>query len=65
MERIDNPEKNWKMSSADVKERQHWKEYMQAYEDMIQNTATEHAPWYVASGGQQMVYPHCCCSGRD
>lgn len=47
MERLDNPEKNWKFSTADVKERGHWDEYMAAYEEMIRNTATEHAPWYV------------------
>ncbi len=47
MERIDNPEKNWKFSASDVKERQHWDEYMKAFEDMIRNTATKEAPWYV------------------
>jgi PPK2 family polyphosphate:nucleotide phosphotransferase len=47
LERIDNPEKNWKFSSADAKERGHWDEYMEAYEDMIQNTATKNSPWYV------------------
>jgi PPK2 family polyphosphate:nucleotide phosphotransferase len=47
LERIDKPEKNWKFSSADVKEREHWDEYMKAYEDMIRNTATEDSPWYV------------------
>jgi PPK2 family polyphosphate:nucleotide phosphotransferase len=47
LERIDNPEKNWKFSSADAKERGHWDEYMKAYEDMIQNTATKDSPWYV------------------
>lgn len=47
LERIDNPEKNWKFSSADAKERGHWEEYMKAYEDMIRNTATKHSPWYV------------------
>jgi PPK2 family polyphosphate:nucleotide phosphotransferase len=47
LERIDNPEKNWKFSSADAKERGHWDEYMKAYEDMIRNTATKHSPWYV------------------
>ncbi len=47
MERLDKPEKNWKFSSADAKERQHWNEYMDAYEDMIRNTASENAPWYV------------------
>jgi polyphosphate kinase 2 (PPK2 family) len=45
--RLDEPEKNWKFSAADVKERQHWGEYMHAYEDMIRHTATPHAPWYV------------------
>ena len=47
MERLDNPEKNWKFSAADVKERGYWKDYMRAYEDAIRATATEEAPWYV------------------
>lgn len=47
LERIDNPEKNWKFSSADAKERGHWDEYMNAYEDMIRNTSTKNSPWYV------------------
>jgi PPK2 family polyphosphate:nucleotide phosphotransferase len=47
LERLDRPEKNWKFSEADVKERQHWDEYMEAYEDMIKNTATVNAPWFV------------------
>jgi PPK2 family polyphosphate:nucleotide phosphotransferase len=47
LERLDRPEKNWKFSAADMKERQHWDEYMAAYEDMIRHTATENAPWYV------------------
>ena len=47
LSRLDEPEKNWKFSEADVKERGHWKEYMNAYEDMIRNTSTEAAPWYV------------------
>ncbi len=47
LERIDNPDKNWKLSMADAKERGFWDDYMEAYEAMIQNTATEHAPWYV------------------
>jgi PPK2 family polyphosphate:nucleotide phosphotransferase len=45
--RLDEPEKNWKFSEADVHERQHWDEYMSAYEDMIRHTAQPHAPWYV------------------
>ncbi len=47
LSRLDEPEKNWKFSSADVQERQHWDDYMEAYEETIRNTATEHAPWYV------------------
>jgi len=47
MERLDNHEKNWKFSSSDVKERQFWDAYQEAYEDMIRHTASEHAPWYV------------------
>jgi PPK2 family polyphosphate:nucleotide phosphotransferase len=47
LERIEDPEKNWKFSESDVKEREHWDNYMEAYEDMIRNTATKEAPWYV------------------
>ncbi len=47
LSRIEEPEKNWKFSSGDVKERQNWDKYMEAYEDAIENTSTEYAPWYV------------------
>jgi len=47
MERLDEPEKNWKFSIGDVKERSHWNDYMAAYEDAIRATATPDAPWYV------------------
>jgi PPK2 family polyphosphate:nucleotide phosphotransferase len=47
LERIEEPEKNWKFSVNDAKEREHWDDYMEAYEDMIRNTATKNAPWYV------------------
>jgi PPK2 family polyphosphate:nucleotide phosphotransferase len=47
LERLDEPEKNWKFSAADVKERDRWDDYMEAYEDMIRATAAPHAPWYV------------------
>jgi len=47
LERLDTPDKNWKYSASDVKERQFWDEYQEAYEDMIRHTASEHAPWYV------------------
>ena len=45
--RLEEPEKNWKFSAADIRERQCWDDYQTAYEDMIRNTATEEAPWYV------------------
>ncbi len=47
LERIDTPEKQWKFSSSDAQERNHWDEYMRAYEEMIRNTATKEAPWFV------------------
>jgi len=49
--RLDEPKKNWKFSEADVREREHWNEYMQAYEDMVRHTATPEAPWYVLAPG--------------
>jgi PPK2 family polyphosphate:nucleotide phosphotransferase len=47
LERAENPDKNWKFSAADMAEREHWDAYQDAYQDMIRNTATRHAPWYV------------------
>jgi PPK2 family polyphosphate:nucleotide phosphotransferase len=47
LERIEEPEKNWKFSANDAKEREYWDDYMEAYEDMIRHTATKQAPWYV------------------
>jgi PPK2 family polyphosphate:nucleotide phosphotransferase len=47
LERLDNPDKNWKFSMADARERERWDDYMAAYEDMIHHTASGHAPWYV------------------
>jgi PPK2 family polyphosphate:nucleotide phosphotransferase len=47
LSRLDEPAKNWKFSSADIAERERWNDYMAAYEEMIQHTATPHAPWYV------------------
>ncbi len=47
LERLENPEKNWKFSANDIKERAHWDDYMAAYEDAIQSTASDEAPWYV------------------
>jgi PPK2 family polyphosphate:nucleotide phosphotransferase len=45
--RLDDPEKNWKFSAADIHEREYWDDYQKVYEDMIRNTATKYAPWYV------------------
>ena len=47
LERLDRPDKNWKFSTADAKERGYWDDYMNAYEAAIRGTATEHSPWYV------------------
>jgi len=47
LERIEQPEKNWKFSAADAKERAFWKDYMTAFEDMLSHTSTEWAPWHV------------------
>jgi PPK2 family polyphosphate:nucleotide phosphotransferase len=45
--RIDEPEKNWKFSEADIEERKFWKDYMKAYEQCLQATSTKDSPWYV------------------
>lgn len=47
LSRIEDPSKNWKFSAGDLEERELWPEYQKSFEDMIQNTSTEHAPWYV------------------
>jgi PPK2 family polyphosphate:nucleotide phosphotransferase len=47
LKRLEEPEKNWKFSDADVRERQYWDDYMEAYQEMIRDTATPQAPWYV------------------
>jgi PPK2 family polyphosphate:nucleotide phosphotransferase len=47
LERLDNPDKNWKFSIGDAKERGHWDDYQKAYQDMIRATASKDAPWYV------------------
>lgn len=47
LERLEDPKKNWKFSPADIHEREFWDDYQKAYEKMIRNTATEHAPWIV------------------
>jgi len=47
LSRLEDPDKNWKFSANDAKERNFWSDYMEAYEDTIRNTATDYAPWYV------------------
>ena len=47
LDRLEQPEKNWKFSLDDVRERQKWGSYQRAYENMIRNTATDYAPWHV------------------
>ncbi len=47
LKRLDEPEKNWKFSEGDVREREHWADYMAAYEDMISHTASKNGPWYI------------------
>ena len=55
LERLDKPEKHWKFSPADVGERAHFTEYMNAYDDMIRHTATEWAPWYVVPADRKWL----------
>lgn len=52
--RLDMPEKNWKFCEEDVKERQHWADYMAAYERAIQETAAKHAPWFVVPADDKL-----------
>ena len=47
LDRLDDPDKNWKFSTADVRERERWDDYMQAYEEALSATSAEHAPWYI------------------
>ncbi len=47
LERIDNPDKNWKFALSDVEDRRHWKEYQHAYEDVFTQTSTKYAPWHI------------------
>lgn len=55
LERIQEPEKNWKFSLGDVEERRHWDEYQKAYEDCLEATSTEEAPWYVVPADYKWV----------
>ena len=53
LERIDEPDKNWKFSAADIHERGFWAQYMTAYENCLSATSTEHAPWYVVPADEK------------
>jgi PPK2 family polyphosphate:nucleotide phosphotransferase len=53
IERIDEPDKNWKFSMADIQERSYWKDYMKAYEACLHATSTHHAPWYVVPADEK------------
>jgi PPK2 family polyphosphate:nucleotide phosphotransferase len=55
LERINNPDKHWKLSPSDVTERRFWDDYMAAYEECLQATSTEHAPWYVIPADHKWV----------
>jgi PPK2 family polyphosphate:nucleotide phosphotransferase len=57
LERIDNPDKNWKFSLSDAEERHHWDDYMKAYQDMFSHTSTEWAPWYIVPANNKW-YTH-------
>lgn len=55
VERIDNPEKNWKFSASDLKEREYWDDYQHCYEDAINHTSTKDVPWYVIPSDNKWV----------
>ena len=55
LERLDNPDKHWKFSDADLAERAHWDEYTQAFEDALSATSTKWAPWYVIPADHKWV----------
>jgi len=59
MERLDNPEKHWKFSAADVRERGHWKDYQRAFEEMLSATSTRAAPWYVVPADKKWFMRAC------
>jgi PPK2 family polyphosphate:nucleotide phosphotransferase len=62
IDRIDNPEKNWKFSVADAAERLHWDDYMKAYEEMLAATSTNDAPWYVVPADDKW-FSRLCVTG--
>ncbi|MGB6033989.1 MAG: polyphosphate kinase 2 family protein, partial [Bacteroidota bacterium] len=55
LERLENPNKHWKFSEADIAERGFWKDYMKAYEEALSATSTQWAPWYVVPADRKWV----------
>jgi len=62
LRRIDRTEKNWKFSASDVRERQYWDDYQQAYSDMLTHTSTDWAPWYVLPADHKWLTRICAAS---
>ncbi len=62
LKRIDDHEKNWKFSINDVTERQYWKDYQWAYEQMMHHTSTNHCPWYVIPADKKWFMQHVVCN---
>ncbi|MDX2816920.1 polyphosphate kinase 2 family protein [Streptomyces sp. PA03-5A] len=62
LKRIDLPEKNWKFSAADVRERRHWDEYQRAFSEMLSATSTKHAPWYVVPADRKWFARICAAA---
>lgn len=54
LERMKNPEKNWEFSFSDVEEREHWGDYQEIFGDMLSNTSTDYAPWYILPADDEM-----------
>jgi PPK2 family polyphosphate:nucleotide phosphotransferase len=59
LKRLDDPEKNWKFSVADLQERGHWDEYQAAYQDMLSATSTEEVPWYIIPADKKWFMRAC------
>ena len=62
LKRIDRPEKNWKFSAADARERRYWDDYQQAYSQMLSNTSTEWAPWHVLPADHKWLTRACAAA---
>jgi polyphosphate kinase 2 (PPK2 family) len=62
LRRIDRSEKNWKFSASDVRERQYWDDYQQAYSEMLTHTSTDWAPWYVLPADRKWLTRICAAS---